>query len=178
VDADDPQISEDDIVIMGEVAGAYGVRGQIRIHNFTEIPIALINISPWLLYINDHWKPIKQVSARCHQNNSIVATIEGIDDRDTAASLRQACVAVYKKDLPDAEEGAFYWHELANMQVINRQQQTIGHVKSVIRSPANDILEVTNETGKIYLIPIVASAIDQIDRTKEQILVDWGVDWD
>jgi 16S rRNA processing protein RimM len=178
VDADLPHIAEDDVVIMGKVAGAYGVSGLIRVHNYTEAPVALIDMPVWLLKTSDHWRPVKKMSARCHQHNSIVAKIEGVDDRDTAINLRHALVAVYKKDLPDAEENAFYWYELANMQVINRQNQTLGYVNSVIRSPANDILEVVNESGNTYLIPMVASAVDQIDRSKKQILVDWGIDWD
>lgn len=162
---------------MGEVAGAYGVRGQIRVHNFSEVPVILTDMPEWLLKIDNQWKKLCVVSAKCHQS-SIVAKIDGIDDRDMAASLRHTLVAVYKKALPKAEEDAFYWYELLDMQVINREKQPLGTVKQVIRSPANDILEVADGASeKTYLIPLAASAIDQIDRSQQQILVDWGIDW-
>ena len=166
-----------DLIVMGEIAGAYGVKGWVHIHNYTEIPVELMEISDWMLKISDRWQPVRQTASRVH-NAAVVAKLDGIEDRDQAAALKHALVAVHKDALPKAEADTYYWYELIGMHVINRQNEHLGQVITLIRSPAHDILQVAGECEKKYLIPMAASAIDRVDRDKNTVFVDWGLDWD
>ena len=170
-------VVEDDLVVMGVVSAPYGIKGQIHVHNYNEIPVELIDISTWLLKCPNGWQPFKKLSAKLH-NDTIVASLEGITDRDQAAAIKHRLIAVEKKDLPDAGEDTFYWYELTDMQVFNQQAEYLGRVSTLIRSPANDILQVIDEEGKERLIPVVATAIIEVDKSQRKIIVDWGLHWD
>lgn len=162
--------------MIGEIAGAYGVRGQVRIHNYSEAPVELLEADIWYLLQDDKWCPYRVESARLH-GQTVLGKLEGITDRDVAAALRNTKVALRREDLPPPEENEFYWADLNGMKVVNREGQTIGTVSGLLRTPANDVLRVkTSEEGEM-LIPFIQSVIDKVDNEARTVYVDWGVDW-
>ena len=66
------------------------------------------------------------------------------------------------------------------MQVINLEDQHLGHVQTVNNFGASDILEVKpiNKKQKILLIPFIKSRISiSINKSENSILVDWQKDY-
>ena len=108
----------------------------------------------------------------------LVAQLEGVDDRDAAAALRGSDVAVLRAELPEAEEGEFYWADLVGLNVVNSEQHDFGRVSRIMQTGANDVLVVTAEAGgSETLIPFIADVIRQVDLKSGRIVVDWGEDY-
>lgn len=170
-------VGDDGFIVMGEIAGPYGVRGEIRVHNYDSLPAELIGVARWWFDDTGAWRAVRVTRARAH-GEILVAKVDGIDDRDAASALRKARVALLPSDLPEIEEDSFYWFELIGMAVVNRADESLGRVEGLIESPANDVLRIVDKANKMRLIPMVGSAIDRVDREAKTITVDWGLDWD
>lgn len=170
-------LGDDDFVVMGEIAGAYGVRGEVRVHNYDSLPLELIGIDRWWLNRSGRWQACKAGAVRVH-GDCLLAKIDGVDDREAAAALRKTPVALLRSDLPGLGEGSFYWFELTGMAVVNRAGEGLGRVVGLIDSPANDVLRLVDDAGRERLIPMVEAVVDRVDRQTRTIVVDWSADWD
>ena len=120
------------------------------------------------------WRAAKVLEGK-RQGKSVVAHLDGVDDRDQAATLIGSDIAIPREELPAAEEGSFYWADLEGMQVVHRDGSDLGRVAYLMETGANDVLVTEGERER--LIPFVAEkVILDVDFDKGVISVDW--EWD
>ena len=109
------------------------------------------------------------------QGKSVIAHLDGIDDRDKAATLIGSDIAIPREALPAAEDGSYYWSDLEGMQVVHRDGTDLGRVAYLLETGANDVLVTEGERER--LIPFVAEkVILDVDFDEGVISVDW--EWD
>lgn len=166
---------DNDLVIMGFVRGAFGVRGAIKVHADTEYVDGLFDYPVWWLGRNGDWQPYRFVDGQV-QPKALVAQLEGIADRDVAESLRGMQIAVPRAELPAAEEDEYYWTDLIGLKVENLQGEAFGSVSELMETGANDVL-VVDDGQMRRLIPFVDAVIDRVELDAGRIVVDWGADY-
>jgi len=175
----DRQQIPEDLVEVGHVSGAYGIRGWIRIRPYSADAEALLTAGKWWLD-----KPVLHevtaVQARW-QGDGIVACFEGMSDRNAAEALRGAVVRISRADFPALEENEYYWVDLIGLDAINKQGVRLGTVSNLIDNGVHPILQVQAELPdgrqKELLIPFVDSYVGDIDMDKGTIAVDWELDY-
>lgn len=157
---------------MGHVAGAYGVRGWVKVISDAEPREALLDYSPWLLKFRGEWKAYTPVEGGLH-GKGLVARLEGVDDRDGAEALRGAEIAVERTQLEPLAAGEYYWADLVGLRVVTTGGVELGRVERLLETGSNDVLVVQGERERLipYLRPQVVTAIDLAAGTLE-------VDWD
>ncbi|BEV72104.1 MULTISPECIES: ribosome maturation factor RimM [unclassified Paludibacterium] len=166
---------DNDLVIMGFVRGAFGVRGGIKVHADTEFVDSLFDYPVWWLGRNGDWKPYNFVDGQV-QPKALVAQLEGVTDRDVAEAMRGMQIAVPRSELPEAEEDEYYWNDLIGLKVNNLEGESFGSVTELMETGANDVL-VVDDGPKRRLIPFVDAVIDRVDLEAGLIVVDWGADY-
>jgi len=165
----------DDLVVMGYVRGAFGVRGWVKIHVDTEYPDSLFEYPVWWLGKDGSWKPYTFENGTV-QPKAIAAKLEGIEDRDGAELLRGMQVAVPRSEMPPPEDDEYYWSDLIGLDVFNQEGLHLGKVTSLMETGANDVLVVSGEAGNT-LIPFVGQFVLQVLLEARRINVDWGIDY-
>jgi 16S rRNA processing protein RimM len=159
---------------MGRVAAPYAVRGWIKIQTFTENLDNLLDYPVWRLGKGDKWQAYEVLEAKVH-SQSLVAQLNGIDDRNAAEAVTGMDIAVARNELPPAEENEFYWDDLVGLTVVNTNGETLGKVSGMLETGAHDVLKVTGE--REHLIPFVGAIVQEVNAETGQIVVDWGADW-
>lgn len=159
---------------MGHIVAPYGVRGWIKIQPQTEAVDGLLSYPRWWLARDQGWQEYKVVEGRAH-GATLVARLEGCDDRDQAMALRGLQVAVPRSELPPPEEGEFYWCDLIGLKVENTRGEKLGQVEEVFATGANDVLVVRGERER--LIPFIAPVVVGVELENARILVDWEADF-
>jgi 16S rRNA processing protein RimM len=158
-------------VIVGQIRGLYGVRGWVKVYSFTDPITNLINYSPW--FVNQKILVVSQAKAH---GKGIIAQFESINDRDEAASLLGAEIAIDREQLPTTAIDEFYWHDLIGLTVINHEGITLGKVDSLIATGANDVLVVSGECER--LIPFVINhVILEVNLVQALMRVNWDADF-
>ena len=175
-----------DVVEVGRVVGAWGVRGGIKVKPFSADPQALFSTKRWYLTPAEPARPgglahpvlLRIVQAR-EQGDGIVATVQDLDDRDLAESLKGARVFVPRTSFPTPDEGEFYWVDLIGLSVVNREQQELGAVVGLIETGPHCVLRVqppATDADEI-LIPFVDAYVDAVEQAERRIRVDWQADY-
>ena len=160
-------------VLLGYVAGAYGVKGWTRIQSDTEPKEAIFDYQPWLM--GDDGMPVRVLLGR-KQGKHLVAELEGILDRDMAESLAWQKIAVYRDQLPDLKGLQYYWADLIGLDVQLLDGRNLGKVDSMMATGANDVLVVKGDRER--LIPFIRDqVVREVDLDKGLIQVDWDPDF-
>jgi 16S rRNA processing protein RimM len=172
-------MSAEEKIIVGKITGVYGVKGWVKVFSWTEPKDNITGYSPWYIKHPDasDWQQVKLESAKPH-GKTVVAKIEGIDDRNEALLLNGLEIAIDESQIKPLGEDEFYWRELLGLRVENRQGIVLGTVQELLETGANDVLVVQSEQGKQHLIPFVAGAVVlTVDLPGQSIQVDWEESW-
>ena len=161
-------------VVLGRISGLFGVKGWVKVYSYTEPREAVLEYRRWLLSAKDGWREATVAEGQRH-GKTIIARIDGYVDRDQAAELIGTEIAVPRDELPEAEEGRFYWSDLEGLRVVHRDGTELGRVAYLLETGANDVMVVQGEQER--LIPFVmGEVILGVDLANGRIDVDW--EWD
>lgn len=169
---------------MGRVQVPFGVNGWIKARPFTASTAALLDYGEWWLAPTQPagpWQKFRVLAARCH-SDSVLAQLDGVTNREAAATWRGALIGVPRAALPTPAAGEFYWNDLIGLAVVNRAGADLGHVVEVLDTGAHPVLRVAPAQGMLSpggerLIPLVPAYVDTIDPSAESIVVDWQLDY-
>ena len=158
-------------IVMGRIAGPYGIRGWVHVVSFTTPPGNLLDYRPWYLARDRRWQAIDTVEARRH-GKGLVAKLPGCDDRDTAAQFKGSHIGVQREHQPQPGEDDYYWHDLVGLRVETIQGMELGTIDHLIETGSNDVLVVRGERER--LIPFIrGQVVLSIDLAAGVIRVDW-----
>lgn len=167
---------ENELISIGEISGVFGVKGWVKVFSLTEPRENIINYSPWTLKKGNELREVKLVNGK-RQGKSVVALLEGVADRDIAASYSGWEILINKSQLPETEEGEFYWADLVGLSVETEDGVSLGKVDYLIETGANDVL-VVKDIEEERLIPFLqGSTIKKIDLVDKIMIVDWDPDF-
>ena len=76
----------DDLVVIGKIGAVHGVRGEVKVHSFTEPMENLLDYRVWQLRRDNEIKQVKLASGRI-QGKALAAKIEGLDDREIERTI-------------------------------------------------------------------------------------------
>ena len=135
-------------VALAAVAGAHGVKGEVRLKLFAESVESLARHSH--LYVGGRELALRDVK---DGGKTAIARLEGISDRSAAEALRGQLVEVDRDQLPPLEEGEYYHADLVGLPCVDEAGAAVGTVVAVENFGAGDLLEVERPDGKRALIP-------------------------
>lgn len=168
----------DEHIIIGQVNGIYGVQGWVKVFSHTEPRDNILTYSPWHLNIKGVWCTLTLEDGRSQSGGkSIIAKLEGVDDRDQARDMMGCDIAIEPHQLPVSEEG-YYWRQLIGCEVVNQQGTMLGSVTEIVETGAHDVLRVASHptagSSTSTLIPFVMETfILEVDVDARRIRVDW-----
>lgn len=146
-------------VTLAAIAGAHGVRGEVRLKLFGEGAEALRAFP--VFEAGTSKLTLKSVRPA---NQGAVATFAEVTDRSGAEALRGTLLTVPRSALPPLAEGEYYHHDLLGLPCVSTDGAAIGHVAAIENFGAGDILEIEKpaEPGKKpvrFMVPMTAQAV-------------------
>ena len=182
-----------DLIVVGRIGTAYGVKGWAKIHPFSHYPDAMLHAQTWWIapYIpnqdtfNATWQKVTPLELKPH-GDAWVALCREWTDRTHVEQLKGWQIAVSRTDFPETDEDEFYWADLIGAQVINQQGIALGEVYALLESAAHTVLQIRSKVlsdnalgeDREYLIPFVSAFVGEVDvhSNPKTIVVDWDVD--
>lgn len=162
-------------VVLGRVAGLFGVKGWVKIYSETDPPANILDYSPWYLKLAGCWQPVELQQGQVH-GKGIIARLGKCTNRDEASALLRAEIAVDRDQLPELAEDEYYWSDLIGLDVLNPSGELLGKIDHLLETGANDVLVVLAEDKQELLIPYVkGDVVKEIDLDKGCLRVDWDL---
>jgi len=155
------------LIQVGRVAGAFGVKGEVRITAFTAEPLALVDYKTLLR--EDGSLALTVLSGRVAKGGVVVRTAE-IADRDQAEASRGLKLYIPRASLPEPDEDEFYVADLVGLDVVSLEGDLLGKVRSVRDFGAGDLLEVAPPHGETWWLPFTREAVPEVQMDAGRIV--------
>ncbi|MBN4665518.1 ribosome maturation factor RimM [Pandoraea nosoerga] len=177
----------DDLVELGYIGDAYGIRGWIKVQPHTGEGEGLLSADRWYFR-----RPGESTYSMAHvlhsrgHSGTVVAQLRGSANRTAAEALKGLQVWVPRSAFPTAGEDEFYWVDLIGAQVTNLQDEVLGKVVGLLDNGVHTVLRVAYETAPVdgkpaktaeRLIPFVGRYVQTVDVDAGRIVADWGLDY-
>lgn len=184
----------DDAIELGRIQDAWGIKGWVRILPHSADTEALIVSSSWFLqppearfargfsaFSGSVAVAVTEVKAHA---DGLVAQLDGVNDRNTAESLKGVRIFLPRSAFPDTPDGEYYWVDLIGLDVVNREGVHLGVVRDLMPTGPNSVLVLEypdtvdgEQQVAERMIPFVDAYVDQVDKAARRITVDWQPDY-
>lgn len=195
-----------DLVELGRITAAYGVKGWVKVQPHSAQANVLLSASEWWLT-----RPVpalargvaasapmsyKVLQAR-PQGATLVAQLAGVSDRDQAESLRCCGVLASRRLFPEPAQDEYYWVDLIGCAFYSNadgESVRVGLVEEVLDNRAHAVLRVIRQQSASpdgvfqavldakgrpveMLVPFVSAYIHDVDLTERRIDSSWPLDF-
>lgn len=174
-------MAHEDIRVLGKITTAFGIKGWVKVHSYTDPMTNLLEYPTWHIFVDGQWKEFKVLQGK-PQGKGLVASLNGINDRDLALALSQSEIGVPEAQLPELEEDEHYWFQLIGLKVVNTEDVLLGQVKELYDSGGgNEVLAIQPCEGSVdkqqRLMPFVEQYVLEVDLDAGLVQVDWDPDF-
>lgn len=205
-----------DLVELGHITGAFGVRGMVKIKPYSADSILPEVKKAWWLQrrrlpaargvqsiaTEEPHRSMQVTHCRWH-SDSLIASFEGVNDRDLADGLKGMVISVSRADFPTEDSDEFYWVDLVGCWVYTVDGQPEGSGSEVLMGQVSElsdngvhaVLHVERYVGSSdgaaeaqplltakgqrqqSLVPFVEAHVLDVDLANQRIRVDWPLDF-
>jgi 16S rRNA processing protein RimM len=174
-------------VVLGRIAGAYGIKGWVKVVSFTRPEDSILDYDDWI--VGSPGYVAELVEGKTHGSGLIAQITDAkgqvIEDRTAAERLVGLEIAVPRSALPATEGDEVYWFDLIGMAVRSSEGQPLGVVEALTDNGAQDVLVVRDVAAKDEqgqplqrLIPFVRGPIiESVSLAERLIVAHWQPEW-
>lgn len=162
-------------VVLGRLAGPFGVRGWVKVLSYTDPPEQILDFPLWRADGPDGGtRELRHAEGRRH-GKGLVVRLAGIDDRDAALALAKPELWIDRRELPALKEREHYWEDLIGLEVVNLQGERLGRVEHFLDMPAGAVMVVVGERER--WLPTGRDRLIGVDIANGRITVDWDAEF-
>ncbi len=160
---------EEKQICIAEIMTAHGVRGLVKLRCHLENAQDLAGYNP----LRDEAGKEYEVTLKNALKNDWVAEIKGITDRNVAEKMRGLKLFIDRNEMPEVDDGEFYYEDLIGCKAISAQGLVMGSVISVDNFGAGDLLEIRPVmSGSSYYLPMAEPYVQAIDTVARTIIIE------
>jgi len=156
------------LVCVAAIAGAFGVRGEVRVRPFTDDPMACLSYGPLLdetckiILTPISFRPVK---------NALAVTVKEVKTREEAEALKSTKLYVPRAAFPATQADDFYVSDLVGLAVKTTDGKTAGKVIAVHDFGGGDMLEIKPKQGPSFYHPFTKIAVPKVDIAKGRVII-------
>lgn len=148
------------LILVGQVAGGFGVRGEVRVSAYTADPEALTAYGPLL---RADGTPGLTLSATRATKDGVIGRAKEIQTKEEADALRGLKLYVPRDRFPEPEEDEFYLADLIGVEARDPEGLVLGTVRAVQNFGADDMLEIAPAAGgPTWYLPFTKAATPEL----------------
>ncbi len=156
----DAAAGRDRLILVGRVAGAFGVKGEVRLTAYTADPMAL---AAYRTLLREDGSPGLTVLGARPVKDAIICRVAELDNKEAADALRGLRLFVPRASLPEPEEEEYYLADLIGLAVRSPEGESLGRIKAVHDFGAGDILEIEPGGGRAsWMQPFTREAVPEV----------------
>lgn len=156
-----------DPVVIGVISAPHGVRGTLRVRP----PGSGRHLRRGVEPVVDGER--RRILASRQTPKGFLVDLEGIADRNLAASLRGSELTLDRDELDAPDEEEFYVGDLVGLEVYDKAGTRIGSVADVLETPAHEILLIRDdeEEPAEHYVPFTHEHVPTVNPEGGRIVV-------
>lgn len=165
----------DRVVVLGKVAGTFGVHGWVKINSYTDPPENILDYEELLIGGSGRWATVEFEDGRV-TGKGVLGKIKGIETpEDARARVVGAELGVWRSRMPPPAPGEYYWSDLEGLEAESVSGERLGKVDHFRSTPAGTMIVIRGE--RELWVPFVKDRIAKVDMESGRIVLDWSADW-
>jgi 16S rRNA processing protein RimM len=159
-------------VVLGEVVGVFGIRGEVRLHlHHRESLLLHEGRDATLVAPSGERRPV-HIRTRSGAGQRVLGAIDGVDTPEAAASLHGWHVVVDRATLPEPAADEFYVHDLLGLAVVDAAGASLGEIVDVVQGD-RDVWVVRTGTGDAFVVATPENVVE-VDLDVGRVVVSVG----
>jgi 16S rRNA processing protein RimM len=161
-------------VVLGQVGGAFGVQGWVRIQSYTDPPDNILKFGRWQLGRAGQWREVEIEDGKLTAKG-VLAKLVGVETPEDARLATGSEIAVTRDELPKPAPGEYYWSDLEGLAAFGQNDQPLGRIEEFRATPAGTVVVIRGE--RQHWVPFVKERIVSVDLDARRVVFDWDADW-
>lgn len=159
----------DDCYQLGYVTKTHGLQGEVNVFLDVDFPEAYEEMESVFLQLSGSGTLIPFFIENLRfQKENLILKFEDIDTIEQAESLLKAVLFLPLDQLPQLEEGQFYFHEIIGYQVEDQNEGPLGTVKDVYEAGDQYLIAMDYQSHEV-LIPINDDILLKVDQDQQKV---------
>ena len=161
----------DEFIVVGRIGPARGVRGEVFVEPWTDVPEERFVAGAVLRTEPDHVGPLI-VEAASTGGGKLVVRFAGVADRAAAEQLRGTRLLIAASSRPALDDpDEFYDTELVGLAAVTVDGSDLGPIRDIVHAAGASYL-VVETAGQQRLIPFVRAIVPTVDVDAGQVVID------
>ena len=161
-------------VVLARIGGPHGLLGWVKAESFTDPPENL-GLYRTVELLREGVPRTGEILEWKRAGRGIALRLAGVETIEAARALNGVEIAIERGELPPAEPGQYYLHDLVGLQGSSREGVPLGTVTGFLELPAHPVL-VLVEGERERLVPCVRERMLEVDLDGGRIILDWHPD--
>jgi len=161
-------------VVLGQVGGAFGVQGWVRIQSYTDPPANILKYERWQLGRAGQWREVEVEDGKLTAKG-VLAKFAGVETPEDARLATGSEIAVTRDELPPPAPGEYYWIDLEGLAAFGQNDQPLGRIEEFRATPTGTVVVIRGE--RQHWVPFVKERIVSVDLDAGRVVFDWASDW-
>ena len=159
---------KDKLICVAAIAGAFGVKGEVKLKPFTERPESCALYGP---LFNEDGAVVLTPRAHRLVKNAVAVTAPEVTAREQAEALKSVQLYIPRSALPETEEDDFYHSDLIGLDVKTVDGKRMGKIIAVQAFGAGDMLEIKPKEGASFFHPFTKIAVPKVDLKAGRVII-------
>ncbi len=165
-----PKQSETEWATIGKVITLFGVRGELKVRLLTDIPNRFAQLDA--VYIGPEHVRFLIKSVRPYKGDMILLGLEGLNDANTAETVRNLNICIPLSQLAKLPPDSYYQHDIIGLSVYTLDGREVGRIIDIITTGSNDVYVIKTAVGQEVLVPAIKDVVKQIDLVRRTMHID------
>lgn len=167
----DPGVKSTEMVRMGRIAGAHGLRGAVRLRLDNPASESISNLPRITIELGGISREFRILGVSRAGGGTMRVMLEGISDANAAAALAGGVAMARAEDLPAPGPREFYYHDLIGCEVRTVEGRVLGTVAEVFSAGASDVI-VVRGGGREIMVPAIDDVIRSMDLKERRVVIE------
>ncbi|MFP4095940.1 MAG: ribosome maturation factor RimM [Cyclobacteriaceae bacterium] len=159
----------DDCFQLGYISKTHGLQGEVHAVLDVDFPEAYEEMESVFLQLQGSGTLIPFFIENFRlQKDSVIVKFEEIDSIEQAEELLKAQLYLPLDQLPQLDEGQFYFHEIIGFRIEDELLGTLGSVKDVYEAGPQTLLAMDYQQQEV-LIPLTDEIVTKVDKAQQTV---------
>jgi 16S rRNA processing protein RimM len=155
---------------IGRIVAFFGLRGELKVVSLSDVPNRFAELK--VVYLGSEHVSYTIDAVRPYKGEMIILKLAGVDDVNTAETLRNQAICIPLSALAKLPPDSYYQHDILGLQVATLAGWEVGTIIEIMPTGGNDVYIVKMPDGREVLIPAIKEVIKQVDLIRHVMYID------
>ena len=156
---------------VGVITSTHGLKGEVKVYPTTDDKRRFSDLE-YVFFDEKHGRKRLDIESARYFKNMVILKFKGLNKIEDIEGFKGFDIFVDRENAVPLDEGEYYYADLIDMKVVTSEGETLGTLRDVMETGANDVYIVDSEKYGEILIPAIEQCIKSVDIESGIMTVD------